>query len=285
VSRARPVRVALAGASLALAVAAGLQAAPALAAASGTWTATGSLSTTGLYDTATLLPDGQVLVAGGLTATAELYNPATGTFTATGSMTNAQPRGTATLLPDGQVLVAGGETTVIGPALASAELYNPATGKWTATGTMNATRVGHTATLLGNGEVLVVGGIDDTGGVISELYNPATGTWSASSSGLVGCEAGFWCRYNSTAVLLSSGEVLVAGGLSGNISTYGSGSTSSAMLYNPATNAWTSTGNMTTPREGQTATLLPDGQVLVTGGYNYNHKKAALLASAELYTP
>ena len=108
----------------------------------------------------------------------------------------------------------------------------------------------------------------------------------ASPSGLIGCEAGFWCRYNSAAVLLSSGEVLVAGGLSGNISTYGSGSTSSAMLYNPATNAWAGTGNMTTPREEQTATLLPDGQVLVTGGNNYNHKHTGgVLASAELYTP
>ena len=56
--------------------------------------------------------------------------------------------------------------------------------------------------------------------------------------------------------------------------------------HQPGTNTWTSTGSMTTPREGQTATLLPDGQVLMAGGTNFDHPHAAIfLASAELYTP
>ena len=83
--------------------------------ASGTWTATGSLATARFYHTATLLPNGKVLVAGGIDnnfiaalASAELYDPASGTWTATGSLANARYLHTATLLPNGKVLVAGG---------------------------------------------------------------------------------------------------------------------------------------------------------------------------------
>ena len=63
--------------------------------------------------TATLLPNGKVLVAGGFNgsgslASAELYDPASGTWTATGSLDTARDSHTATLLPNGKVLVAGG---------------------------------------------------------------------------------------------------------------------------------------------------------------------------------
>ena len=128
--------------------------------ATGLWTATGSMATKRYDHTATLLPNGQVLVAGGFggdyLASAELYDPATGLWTATGSMATARFHHTATLLPNGQVLVAGGFND--SGALASAELYDPATGLWTATGSMATTRDGHTATLLPNGQVLVAGG-------------------------------------------------------------------------------------------------------------------------------
>ena len=81
--------------------------------ASGTWTATGSLATARYHHTATLLPNGKVLVAGGFDgsgylASAELYDPASGTWTATGSLATARDYHTATLLPNGKVLVAGG---------------------------------------------------------------------------------------------------------------------------------------------------------------------------------
>src|SRR3954452_12870109 len=89
-----------------------LLAAPALAA--GTWTATGSLNTARTAHTATLLPSGKVLVAGGrdangdALASAELYDPLTGAWTPTGSLNTARFDHTATLLPNGKVLVAGG---------------------------------------------------------------------------------------------------------------------------------------------------------------------------------
>ena len=114
--------------------------------ASGTWTTTGSLVTGRSQHTATLLPNGRVLVAAGENnrdpagsnglSTAELYDPSTGIWTATGSLTTARVRGqTATLLPTGKVLVAGGYN----PNdfyLASAELYDPASGSWTVTGSL-----------------------------------------------------------------------------------------------------------------------------------------------------
>ena len=81
--------------------------------ATGNWTLTGSLNTARSYHTATLLPDGRVLVAGGggnndFLASAELYDPATGTWTLTGSLNVSRIYHTATLLADGRVLVAGG---------------------------------------------------------------------------------------------------------------------------------------------------------------------------------
>ena len=113
--------------------------------ATGSWTGTGSLATARAYHTATLLPTGKVLVAGGLGvsgftsfASAELYDPATGVWSTTGSLGTARYNHTATLLPDGKVLVAGGRFAFT--ILASAELYDPATGTWSAAGTLTTAR-------------------------------------------------------------------------------------------------------------------------------------------------
>ena len=131
------------------------------------------------------------------------------------------------------------------------------------------------AAVLTDGQVLVAGGTGAT--AAAELYNPATGRFTATGSMSNP-------RGTSTATLLPTGNVLVAGGLTGLIQN--PQTTPTAMLYQPGTNTWTSTGSMTTPREGQTATLLPDGQVLMAGGTNFDHPHAAIfLASAELYTP
>src|SRR5207253_2443209 len=121
--------------------------------------------------TATLLPNGKVLVAGGFNdgsgalASAELYDPATGRWARTGSLNFARYHHTATLLPNGQVLVAGGDGS--DGILSSVELYNPATEKWTPTGFLETARDSHTATLLQNGKVLVTGGEDSNGRLLS----------------------------------------------------------------------------------------------------------------------
>ncbi len=142
--------------------------------------------------TATLLQNGQMLVAGGFSdvnfsvalASAELFNPVTGKWKTTGSMNTARIGQRATLLQNGQVLVAGGYNQVDFPAnpvpIASAELFNPVTGKWKTTGSMHAARIDYTATLLSNGQVLVAGGWSPGALASAELFNPATGTWATT---------------------------------------------------------------------------------------------------------
>jgi N-acetylneuraminic acid mutarotase len=145
------------------------------AAAPGEWQLTGSLAAEREHHTATLLPSGVVLVAGGFDAfpvfelsSAELYNPATGQWTRTGSLHHARYVHSATLLSNGKVLVAGG----IGDGseyLASAELYDPASEGWTTTGSLAFARGQHTATLLPGGKVLVAGGAN-RGRILSRAF-------------------------------------------------------------------------------------------------------------------
>src|SRR5438105_7117357 len=113
------------------------------AAASFQFGATGSLQVGRSLHTATLLPNGKVLVAGGSsygdTTDAELYDRTTGIWTSTGSLATARFDHTATLLPNGKVLVAGGRAYSSPSnfiALASAELYDPVSGTWAPTGNL-----------------------------------------------------------------------------------------------------------------------------------------------------
>ena len=243
---------------------------------------TGSLATARYYHTATFLRNGKVLVAGGYNrgtnnslASTELYDPASGTWTATGSLATARDSHTATLLPNGKVLVAGGY--VFGTAsLASAELYDSASGSWTATGSLATARYYHTATLLPNGKVLVAGGRNFSSILVSaELYDPASGTWTATGSLAT-------ARYLHTATLLPNGKVLVAGGSNNNSFNNNSVELASAELYDPASGTWTATGSLATARDSGTATLLPNGNVLVAGGVSGTNSS---LANAEMYDP
>ena len=236
---------------------------------SNTWSAAGSLANARAGHTATLLPNGKVLVAGGggsggSLVSAKLYDPGTNTWSAAGGLATERCAHTATLLPSGKVLLVGGQDN--SGVLASAELYDPGTDTWSLMASLGTARSQHTATLLLSGKVLVAAGHNDTLGWLAsaELYDPGSNTWSAAGSLTA-------ARYGHTAALLPSGRVLIAGGFSNGPAL------ASAELYDPGTNAWSAAGSLATGRGSHTATLLPNGFVLIAGGW------APSLASAELY--
>jgi hypothetical protein len=226
-------------------------------------------------NSATLLKNGNVLIAGGdsghppMIAAAEIYDPVKHSFILTGSM--KKPRGghAATLLGDGRVLFTGGMDDRV--VIADAEVYDPASGQFTAVGPMHDKREKHTATLLKNGMVLIAGGYpgDASPTASTELYDPAKQKFLPGPPMSAG-------RQDHSATLLADGRVLIAGG------TGKSGAQSSAEIYDPATGRFTPTGSMNAARQGQAAVLLKNGKVLITGGAAGG---AAAIKSAEIYDP
>jgi hypothetical protein len=247
--------------------------------ATGKSTPTGSMASPRMSATATRLADGRVLIAGGgagsdlvATATAELYDPATGTFTPTGSMTEARLSHGATLLADGRVLVVGGLAETFGSAVATAELYDPTTGTWDRTGSPSVTGRTVQTVLLPDGRVLLAGGstgsedAKDAPEALSalELYVPDSGTFVPAASMTAG-------RVAPSLTLLSDGRVLIAGGMTSEgvaliDRLWRLPVLRSAEIYDPRTDSVVETGSLVTERTGQTAMLLPDGDVLVVGG-------------------
>jgi len=254
----------------------------------GMWTETVTMAQARWRHTATLLPNGKVLVVGGAAedrgtvywASAEIYDPAAGRWEPTGKMGQPRAGHTATLLPNGMVLVSGGYNQ--GGFLSSAELYDPDSGVWTVTGDMHSARAGHTATLLADGHVLVAGSAAGNGDVVAtaELYDPDSGTWSNTGSMAV-------ARVNATATLLRDGRVLVIGGSFGGNSGAFFNALASAEVYDPAAGMWSMAASMHADRQDHTATLLPDGTVLVAGGFGSEDARGVdpMMASAEVYDP
>lgn len=229
--------------------------------------------------TATLLPDGKVFVAGGFTgesslASTEIFDPTTAAFTTAANMSVARTGHTATLLSNGKVLIAGGYN---GSYLASAELYDPSANTFTPVSTMTAARSGHAATLLPNGKVLLAGGVGTGWTFLStaEVYDPASNAFTSTGAMLS-------ARESHTATLLNNGRVLIAGGHRGRrpaITIY-----SSTEIYDPATGAFTTAGDMTRIRHKHEAVLLADGRVLIVGGSDERDGNGAYV-SAEIYDP
>lgn len=242
--------------------------------ATGNFASTGAMTTARYDHTATLLPDGTVLIAGGTDGSdikgAEIYDPVSGTFTALTGL-NAWPVArtralhTATLLSDGRVLLAGGYN---GPVSNTADLYDYQTQTFTSAGSLGVIRWGHTATLLADGKVLVAGGRSGTefvGNVLdtAEVFDPVANTFSDVPATMV------TAREFHVAVLLPNGTVLIAGGDQDESGNPGDAdiNLASAEIYNPATGQFAVTGSMTAPRVYSTATVIPStGYVLIVGG-------------------
>ncbi len=341
----------------------------AMAQSAGTFTATGNMTTPRYGHTAILLPNGKVLIAGGNAPGAELYDPVTGAFTAIDSMTTIYARG-GVLLPDGRVLFAEGQLNSSGKAPVG--FYDPITGTYNVAGSLAILTALNSATLLNDGRVLRVGWIGtspampsaelydpaaDTSSPVAnsenwptqfaappetalpdgrvllryyedwaEIYDPNAGTFSVIKglrpieippqaalllNGEVlltgGSDSGFPANVNRaslfdpvterfgdtgimasardshTATLLPDGKVLVAGGSQDQNAA--SPALPSAELYDPAAGRFSTTGNMTTARADHTATLLNNGQVLITGGTALRYSSTSAVSSAEIYTP
>jgi len=253
--------------------------------ATGLFTPTGPMNVGRTGQSAALLPGGKVLVVGGIgfpgPADAEIYDPLLGTFSCAAGTDPASGYCNATVAHDGNAQVISAVSLSSGRALITglrtlnsqvtqvyvgAAIYDPLQASFTCINgisstslvcnpSMNTEHRSGTATVLLNGTVLIAGGDSGSGGITSaEIYDPAVGLNGTfvSTGGLL---AG---RYNHTATLLKTGDVLIAGG------SATSGNLNSAEIY--ANGAFTAVGNMAYTRWGHTATLLNDGTVLVAGG-------------------
>ena len=256
--------------------------------------------------TLSLLANGNAAVIGGdepdglgnLTAldSIEIYDHDTQEFSLSGAnLTVPRSTHTATTLADGRILLVGGTTTT-GTVIASADIYDPVSETVTAAASMGTARTQHTATLLQDGRVFVVGGsslfdLSDVLGSLaqvkksSEIYDPVANTWTAgpdlpiTEEGLIG----------QAASLLDSGQVLLTGGVDVAI-VFGvpiPSFTSSAYRYDPNTNTFLSTPNISTVRVYHGQLTLPDGRVMIAGGANGDFVAQTFnpLSDARIYDP
>ncbi|MFQ5428530.1 MAG: PKD domain-containing protein [Thermodesulfobacteriota bacterium] len=266
------------------------------------WTSTDPLLTQRRLQAAVLLPSGRVLVAGGqyyggtVLTSAEIYDPGAPVgqkWSQAAPMPLAHRRhGILLTKPSplaGKVLVVGED---IIPRTPTAYLFDENAGPqgaWTSTGNSpSIRRFGAALIELPDGKILYPGGYGGQGGCTqtfsetystAELFDPVTNMWSPTGS-LASARLGF------TATLLTvgpnAGKVLVAGGAIRFVSCVPHFIHNTTEIYDPATGTWSPAASMNLPRSSHTATLLPDGRVLVAGGFTTS---LAITATAEIYDP
>ena len=240
----------------------------------GEWVFTGEMTEGRLTPALFELPNGNVMVAGGLSGqrdpliSTEIWDPKIGIWESGPEMNRAHNQMGTVTLNDGRLLVVGGATKDEDGFQVSlskeTEILDLESGIWTDVAPMATKRANHSALVLLNGNVLVIGGGKQDGPYFktTEIYDPETDTWKSGASMSKG-------RVAHTATLLSDGKVLVVGG---------KGKITVAEIYNPDTDTWSPAGETNKPRGEHSALLLTDGSVLVTGGIGY-------ISEVEIFDP
>jgi hypothetical protein len=246
----------------------------------GPFAPTGSLAEARSAHTATLLPDGRVLIVGGarsdvvgdVLATSEIWDPEAGSFSPASSLAEARSLHTATRLSDGRVLVIGGDG--IEAILASAELWDSAVEGFSPAGSLATARMAHTATLLPGDWVLVVGGAGDP------RYPATAEIWDPATSGFEPAGSLQQPRMGHTATVLDDGRVLIVGGMDMDEGVF-----AGPEVWDPATREFARVGSPSEIRWFPTATLLRDGRVLIIGGLGVDEDEPRYIDVAEVFDP
>jgi N-acetylneuraminic acid mutarotase len=235
------------------------------------WSVAGKMSEPHWHHRAELLDSGKVLIIGGCSSGqsfvcmngvgVDLYDPANTTtpWTKANPMLASRRSHCSTKLKDGKILIAGGYNS--SKDHTGLEIYDPKLGTWSSPiATLATPRNLGTCTTLTNGKVLIAGGYDGTKFLNTlELFDPVSGKIQVLSTKLK--EA----RDTHTATLLSNGQVLLTGGYCKNGKT-DTCQVSTAEIYDPLTNKISTGGSFGAATYAHEATLLTNGQVLITGG-------------------
>jgi len=239
---------------------------------SGSFSSTKSTSTGHTAPSATLIPNGQVVLLGGQSnceenapnSGIELYDYLNENWTSMPASTTSSYGQTATLIQNGLILIVGGRFN--NEPTSNSWIYDASTNQLYSGPHLKTARCNHTATLMMDGSLLIVGGETKVGTTSNvEIFDSETQTWAEASPLPLPLEG-------HTATLLPDGNVLIAGG------SNGTEVSKECFLYNPTCDVWQTTGNLQLPRSHHTATLLQNGEVLISGGALGN-------GTCEIYTP
>lgn len=228
--------------------------------------------------TATLLPDGRVLVLGGtdtnevILGTAELYDPLTDSVSPAASMSSPRVTHTATLAGDGRVFVAGGiflidpadQFSALNNTLASTEVYDPLTDAWVAGPSFPTKLTGHAAATLGNGQVFVCGGIEVTSlfGFPLPTFTAASRRWNPATNAFSGSPAIPGPRAFHSMISADDGSVLLVGGALQELTSY----TILGDCHRFVSATWSSAGNLVEPRAYPNLAFADSGELCVVSG-------------------
>lgn len=234
----------------------------------------------------TFLADGRLIVVGGITGTTDdlgpsnstVFDPATGTWSQAAPMVVGRYYPTATTLGDGRVLVQGGTTTCNSCIADLPEVYDPVANRWTqfAATARKAFKYYPHSFVLPDGRVLVSSQDDQAIGSLvldlnSQTYTPVDSRVFDGHS----------------AVMYQPGKVLKAGTATADNPGFPSASTAYTLDMTQPSPLWQRTGSMAFPRSYVNLTVLPDGEVLATGGSTVTDLAnfSAAVYAAEIWSP